>query len=385
MAKSIVSPKLFIMEQPFLPRKYGVGIDMGKDEFYACVSAIDNAQRIKIKATHAFKNDPKGIAEFYRWVHHHAKDNSLPIHFLMEATGVYYEQLALFLLQKQAYVCVILPQKAKHYIQALGIKTKTDGVDAQALATMVCQQRLDTWRPISEAMYKLRQLTRQQIDLQQFKTQLGNQLLALEVGMYHSPEVKKQLTKLIDELDKQLAECVKLIEKAIAENAEWKRKVAQICMIKGVGILTIANLITETNEFALFENQRQLVSYSGYDVVENQSGKRAGRTRISKRGNSRIRRALHMSALMVVRYDQKPFVGLYERVFERTRIKMKGYVAVQRKLLTIIYALWKKDEKYDPCFVSELLKKVAPTEGATLHRPQVDVLEEVNIGELVES
>ena len=219
---------------------------------------------------------------------------------------------------------------------------------------------------------------------------MNNQLLALEVGMYHSPEVKKQLSKLILELDKQIAECVKLIEKAVAENAEWKRKVEQICAIKGVGILTVANLITETDEFALFENQRQLVSYVGYDVVENQSGKRVGRTRISKRGNSRIRRALHMSALMVVRYDQNPFVGLYERVFERTKIKMKGYVAVQRKLLTIIYALWKKDAKYDSCFVSEPLKKVAPTQGATapadrLHRPQVDVLEEVTIGELVES
>lgn len=64
---------------------------------------------------------------------------------------------------------------------------------------------------------------------------------------------------------------------------------------------------------------------------------------------------------------------------------MKGYVAVQRKLLTLIYALWKKDEKYDGDFVSEGQKKVAPTEGATLHRPQVAVLEEVNIGELVES
>ena len=222
-------------------------------------------------------------------------------------------------------------------------------------------------------------------ELQELKTQLGNQLMALELGMYQSAVVRKQLTKLISEIDNQLAECAKLIEKAIADNAEWKRKVEQICAIKGVGILTVAQVLTETNEFGLFENQRQLVSYAGYDVVENQSGKRVGKTRISKRGNSRIRRAMHMSALQVVRYEQRPFVGLYERVFERTKIKMKGYVAVQRKLLTLIYALWKKDQKYDGAFVSEGQKKVAPTEGATLHRPQVDVLEKTNIGELVES
>ncbi|GAB4041919.1 IS110 family RNA-guided transposase [Spirosoma gilvum] len=373
------------MDQSVVTLKYGVGIDMGKDSFYACISAIDAIQRIKIKATHAFANTLKGLTEFHRWADHHAKQKDLPVHYLMEATGVYYEQLALSLHQRGAHVIVVLPQKAKHYVKALGIKTKTDGVDAQALATMACQQSLEAWRPISEAMYKLRQLTRQQIDLQNFKTQIGNQLSCLEIGMYQSKEVKKQMSKLIDELDKQITECEKLIAKAVNDTPEWKRKVEQICAIKGVGLLTVANLITETNEFALFGNQRQLVSYAGYDVVENQSGKRVGKTRISKRGNHRIRRGLHMASLMVVRYEQKPFIELYERVFERTKIKMKGYVAVQRKLLTIIYALWKKDEKYDGDFGSEGQKEVAPTQGATLHRPQVDVLEKANIGEWVES
>lgn len=373
------------MEQSFVAVKYGVGIDMGKDSFYACTSVIDRAQRIKIKATHSFANTFQGLLEFHRWADHYCKEKGLAVHYLMEATGIYYEQLALSLHQRGAHVIVMLPQKAKHYIKALGIKTKTDGVDAQALATMACQQSLEAWRPISEAMYKLRQLTRQQIDLQNLKTQIGNQLVCLELGMYQSKEVRKQMSKLIDELDKQIVECEKLIAKAVNDDPEWKRKVEQICAIKGVGLLTVANLITETNEFALFENQRQLVSYAGYDVVENQSGKRVGKTRISKRGNARIRRGLHMASLMVVRYEQKPFVGLYERVFERTKVKMKGYVAVQRKLLTLIYALWKKDEKYLLDYLNEKQEKVAPTEGATLHRPQVGVLEKANIGELIES
>ncbi|WP_338869245.1 IS110 family transposase [Spirosoma sp. SC4-14] len=373
------------METVFTPLKYGVGIDMGKEKFAACLSAIDTTGRIKIKATHSFANSPKGHADFDRWCTHHGKHPHVPTHYLMEATGVYYEHLALALHQKGAHVCVILPQKAKYYVKALGIKTKTDGVDAQALATMVCQQRLEVWRPISQAMYELRQLTRQQADLQVFKTKVSNHLMSLEQGIYQAKEVKRQMAKLLAEIEKQIDECEKLIAKAIAQNAEWKRKVEQICAIKGVGLLTVAHLITETNEFALFENQRQLVSYAGYDVVENQSGKRVGKTRISKRGNARIRRGLHMASLMVVRYEQRPFVGLYERVFERTKVKMKGYVAVQRKLLTLIYALWKKDEKYDGNFVSAGQKKVAPTKGATLHRPQADVLEGVNIGELVES
>ncbi|GAB4056510.1 IS110 family RNA-guided transposase [Spirosoma litoris] len=373
------------MEAPFKAIKYGVGIDMGKDEFHACLMAIDLAQRLKIRATRAFKNTPKGFAEFQQWANHHAQNHALPIHYLMEATGVYYEQLALYLHQHQAHVCVVLPQKTANYIKALGIKSKNDKVDAQALATMAAQQRIESWQPITKAMYTLRQITRQRTHLQELKTQLGNQLSALEVGMYQSLMVGKQLAKLIDEINKQLADCAKQIEKAINDNPEWKRKVEQICAIKGVGVLTVAQVITETNEFALFENQRQLVSYAGYDIVENQSGKRVGKTRISKRGNSRLRRAMYMSSLMVVGYEQTPFVGLYERVYERTKIKMKGYVAVQRKLLTIIYSLWKKDEKYVADYVSEGHKKVAPTEGATQHRPQVAVLERAKINELVES
>jgi len=292
------------METAFIAVKYSV--DVGKQTFYACVSAIDRTQRVKIKAVHSFANSPKGIAEFIRWAGHHCKSDNLSVRYLMEATagrlrGIYYEQLALALHSRQEHVSVILTQKASYYIKALGIKTKTDGADAQGLATMACQQRLDSWKPISEAMYKLRQLTRQHTQLQELKTQLHNQLLALEAGMYHSDEVRKQLMKMIEQIDRQLAECVKLIEKSIAENPDWQRKVKQICQIKGVGILTIANLITETNQFSLFENQRQLVSYSGYDVVENQCGKRIGKTHISKRGNARIRRTLHMSALQVVR------------------------------------------------------------------------------------
>ncbi|MFD2569229.1 transposase [Spirosoma soli] len=245
------------MQAVFSAVKYGVGVDMGKDKFYASLSAIDQGGRIKIKATHSFANTAKGITEFHRWVDHHAKEKRLPLYYLMEATGVYYEPLALSLHQRGAHVCVVLPQKAKHYLKALGLKTKTDGVDAQGLATMACQQWLEAWQPLSEAMYKLRQLTRQQIHLQEVKTQMGNQLMNLELSIYTSPEVKKQLTKLIHELEKQITECEKLIAKAVNDNPEWKRKVEQICAIKGVGLLTVANLITETNEFTLFENQPQ--------------------------------------------------------------------------------------------------------------------------------
>ena len=110
-----------------------------------------------------------------------------------------------------------------------------------------------------------------------------------------------------------------------------KDKYDKISRIKGVGVLTFAVIVSETNGLALFDNQRQLVSYAGYDVIENQSGKRIGKTRISKQGNARIRRILHMPALCAVRYQEPVLKALYERIYQRSGVKMKGCVAVQKK------------------------------------------------------
>ena len=111
--------------------------------------------------------------------------------------------------------------------------------------------------------------------------------------------------------------------------------------------MTAATILAETNGFELFDNSKRLVSFAGYDTVENQSGKYTGKTRISKKGNARIRRSLFMPAFNVVRFKQTPFSDLYERTYARHGIKMKSYVAVQKKLLIIIYALWKKNEAFD--------------------------------------
>jgi len=181
---------------------------------------------------------------------------------------------------------------------------------------------------------------------------MNNQLHSLQHGQFQSKEIIKQLKQTIKLFEKQLAELEKTISKLIKADVILNRHYQNITAIKGVALLSFAVIAAETDGFALFDNAASLVSYAGYDVVENQSGKHNGRTRISKKGNSRIRRILHMPALCAVRADQPQFKNLYERVLERTKIKMKGYVAVQRKLLEIMYYLWKKNERYSPTFQS---------------------------------
>ena len=327
--------------------KYSVGIDISKDKLDVCYSEMDNSQQVKIKSSHKFLNNSKDFKELELWITKHQKQK-LPLAITMEATGVYYERLAIYLYQKNYNISIVLPCKSKKYMQALGLKSKNDKIDAIGLARMGAEQRLDSWKPMGDFFYKLRHLTRHHEQLQESKTLFNNQLHALEHSAFEVKEVLKQQRKLIALVEKQILDTFQAIHTHINSNEDIRERVDNICKIKGVGLLTVSTIIAETNGFTLFKNIRQLVSYSGYDVVENQSGSRSGKTKISKKGNSHIRRILHMSSLGVVRYDQKPFVDLYNRVNDKTAVKMKGYVAVQKKLLIFIYTLWKKNEAYNP-------------------------------------
>jgi hypothetical protein len=200
-------------------------------------------------------------------------------------------------------------------------------------------------------------------------TATSNRLQALTYGMYRDKEVEKMLQKQLDLFEKQKQTLHKRVEQIVAEDPVLKRKFEQICRIKGLGVQSLAVIVAETNGFTAFESVAQLVSYSGYDVVENQSSKRVGKTRISKKGNSHIRRAMYFPALNMVRYQVGGFAPFYSRIYERTKLKMKAYTAVQKKLLTIIYALWKTDQAFDPHYQWR-----AGVEGTTVDKEPVPSL-----------
>jgi transposase len=338
--------------------KYSLGIDLAKDKLDVCLVSLDAGQAIKVKAQRKFANTLSGFKELHEWLKKHLKE---PIAFtaLVEATGVYHEKLAVYLFNQGYQISVILANKAKRYMQVLGFKSKNDKADARGLACMGAQLGFAPWQPINNFYLELRQLTRHHQSLQQCRTIYRNQIHALSQGAYSSKTVVKQLKKTLVLIDKQLAEMRQAIHSHIESEPQVKQQVVSMSSIKGVKELTAATVLAETAGFALIDNIAQLVSYAGYDVVENQSGKRVGKTRISKKGNSRLRRILYMPALNVVRYQQKPFVDLYERVFERTKVKMKAYVAVQKKLLVLMYVLCKKKEVYqgnEPEKVAEIEK-----------------------------
>ena len=131
----------------------------------------------------------------------------------------------------------------------------------------------------------------------------------------------------------------------VNKDKELKAKMEYLLSIPGVGLVTATVIVAETNGFAAFESIKQLTSYSGLDIRISESGKWKGKSKISKQGNSHIRKALYMPSLSKIRHDKKT-EQFYERLKEKKGVGMVAVVAVARKLLGLMYSLWKKEEMY---------------------------------------
>ena len=93
-----------------------VGIDGGSKEFKVCLMTMDQNQVTKVKGSRKFVNTLEGFKAFVEWINK-KKADQVPLRFTMEATGVYYEQLAYFLDDQDYYVSVLLPNRAKAYFK----------------------------------------------------------------------------------------------------------------------------------------------------------------------------------------------------------------------------------------------------------------------------
>lgn len=326
-----------------------IGIDVSMEDFHACIKVRTDLGEIKIKGTRSFENAEKGFRGLLAWSLKHKKEGC-PLGFVMEATGVYYEDLAHFLYRNGQNVSVVLANKMKSYIKSHNIKTKTDKVDSKVIAGFGIERELEGWQPMSPVYKDLRDLCRELQSLKKEVQRAKSQLHAMDRSHQKLKSIVDLKTEQIEFYQRAIVTIQENVCNVVDKDPALKEKIRKVQTAPGLGFETIVILACETNGFALFKNIRQLVSYAGLDVAFNDSGKFKGRTRISKKGNSRIRQALFMPSLSAVRAND-PIKSLYKRICDRNpNVKRKGIVAGMRKLLILTYVLWKKEEEYDKSY-----------------------------------
>lgn len=336
--------------------KQVVAFDISARSFNFCFSAITMEQEIKIKQSGKSENNLKGFTQVYERISKNRLPD-IPLYFVMEATGVYYEELAFFLKDKNERVCVVLANKCKQYFKSLNIKSKTDKIDAQILAQMGLERRLNEWQAPDAFMRNLKQLVRERHALIEDQTRLLSQQHATQFSYCPNTAVLSRMNRRLIVIQEQIMEIEAQLKTLVVNQSEIYEKIVRIEKIKGLGLLTIIIVIAETDGFSQIKNIRQLVSFVGLDVKLNDSGQFKGKATISKRGNSHIRSALYMPALTASVYNPT-LKQFYTRIADKKIKKKMAIIPVARKLLVLIYTLWKNGQEYIPDYESRKAEMV---------------------------
>jgi transposase len=327
-----------------------LGIDVAQKELVVCFGKVYNDLERDISGSKAFANTPKGFELLLKWIKKHA-DESIAIRFVMEATGIYHEAFAYFLDERGEEVSIVLPNKISNYMRTLNVKTVTDKTASEAIAQFGLDRKLDQWKRPEQIYRTLKQLTRERDQLVLERTALKNQMHAEESEALPNKGSLSRLKERIKLINKQEKSIKEEIKAAIDQDAEAKNRFELLLTIPGVGILTAAIILGETNGFELIRNKRQLASYAGFDVKQKESGTSVRmKPRISKKGNRHLRKAFHLPALCAIKHDER-FKAIYARLVAKDGIKMKAVVAVQRKLLEMAYTVYKTNQKYDKDYI----------------------------------
>ena len=242
-------------------------MDVAQKELVVSLGRLQEDLTTEIYARKVFSNTSKGFVEMVSWVKK-LTDSNLTVQFVMEATGVYHESLAYFLAEQSVEVSIVLPNKISNYFRTLEVKTITDYTASEAIARFGLERKVNLWKRPNPLLKRLRQLTRERDQIVEERTMVKNQLHAEKAEAEPHQSTVKRINKRILFLDKQEKEIKDEIVLLTQKDEQISRAIRLLTSIPGVGLLTAATVLAETNGFELIRNKRQLASYAGLDVRE---------------------------------------------------------------------------------------------------------------------
>lgn len=313
-----------------------LGLDIAKLKFNACL--LNTLGKLKHKV---FPNTTVGFQQLDAWLTKHAAPC---VHACMEATGAYGEALALHLHQAGHQVSVINPAAVKAFAASRLSRTKTDRVDAELIARFCVAQRPSAWTPPAPEVRELQALVRRLEALVEMRVAEANRLEAIIAV----ESVRSSVEEHIAYLDRQAEQTKAAIRQHINSHPGLRRQRELLDSIPGIAETTAAMLLAEITDITQYRSARQVAAYAGLVPRQRYSGSSVrGRTRLSKIGNARLRRALYFPAITALRCSAF-FQAWAEGLRERGKCKMSVIGAAMRKLIHLAYGVLKTGQPFDP-------------------------------------
>lgn len=318
-----------------------VGIDVAKERL-DCAAIVHGRERpIGQKS---FPNTLDGIERAAAWVMKVSKAEALDVHAVLEPTAAYHELAARLLAAKGMTVSLVNPAQIRSFAKGMAVLSKTDQIDAVLLARYGCLARPRAWTPPAEPLVELQALLARLDDLEgDLRREQNRYEQACVRGC--SGAIKRSFVTNIRALK---AQC-KLLQAAIAEHfaahADLQADLERLRTIPAVGPKTAMRMLALLRSHP-FETARQAAAFLGLVPIERQSGKSVrGRPRLSKAGNSRLRAALYMAAVVATKLNPD-IKAQQQRLLERGKAKMSTLGAAMRKLVHICFGVLRSGTVY---------------------------------------
>jgi transposase len=294
-----------------------VGVDVAKHTLEWCAGAEGKIQ-------HA-RNESRPIAQLVRQLV--ALD---PVRIVVESTGGYERTLVMKLAEAGLPVVVVNPRRVRSFGQALAILAKTDAVDARLLA-LFGEKVEPPIRPILQGRARLL------ADLVARRRQLVSMIVAEKSRRETiSAAVRPSIEAMLRTLAQQLRALERRIDAALGEDAESAELVALLQTVPSVGPGVARTLLVDLPELGHL-SRREIASLVGVAPFARDSGKVRGLRRI-RGGRASVRTVLYLAAMNAARFN--PVLrSLYQRLRQAGKPPKLAFVALARKLLTILNAM----------------------------------------------
>lgn len=255
----------------------------------------------------------------------------------MEATGRHHLLLAELAQAADMIVYVLNPCDLRHYARAVGLRGKTDRVDARLIARYLVREQAERhpYVPPTPVQREIDQLLRRRATLVNTKTRLQLSLHGVAGYAADLRVVLKRLQALIAKFDHRLRQLA-------THQAEAQRRVESVL---GIGPL-LGVALTNTFQRVPLSNGDAAVAFVGFDPRAKDSGQLIGRRRLSKRGPAELRRLLFNGARSASK--TKLWRPLYERYRARGLSTTEATVILARKLVRIAFSIYRHGTTFDP-------------------------------------
>jgi transposase len=309
-----------------------IGFDVAKDNIVAARVSGNG----RLKESFAIANNEDEITSCLEKL----KIKYASLLLASEATGDYHVTLAKACLVRKIPFRLINPITTKQFIRATVRRKKTDLTDAEIIARLALQG--EGTRVSLNSFCRSKTLHRTAIKLVKV-----NQTLKLLSKRFVSvlPEEKQ--------LSAKLKLCIGTLSKSCEDFREEARKDTDseltklLLSIPGIGKRIVVTLINEIDDIKRFNSPKALVAYAGLDPRVKQSGTSVKHnTHITKRGSPYLRRDIFLAATIAVRWDPQLKAYHRKKLSEGKRYT-EALVAVSRKLLNRVYAVWKRGTPYE--------------------------------------